>query len=267
MNESSIGVFDSGLGGLTTIKKLKQYLPHENIIYFGDTYNLPYGDKSRDTILDYARKNISFLERHHVKLILIACGTVGSYINLLKSNVPMFDIIVPACERAAEITTNNRIGVICTDRAFKSNSYKSTIENINKKLYCAQQACPKLVPLIESSYNTDNTDILKTFIKYYLTSIIRDDIDTLILGCTHYPMIHNLISEITGEKIKLINPSKEIIRTLIEYMNFHNLNNTHNRTNNINGTVEYYVSGNPDEFRQKAQLFLNDNIQVTKVRL
>lgn len=266
MNELSIGIFDSGLGGLTTVKKLQQYLPHENIIYFGDTYNLPYGDKSTETILSYARKNISFLEKQNVKLILVACGTVGSYINLLKSEVPMFDIIAPACEKAVEITKNNTIGVICTDRAFKSNSYKSTIENINKNLYCVQQACPKLVPLIENDYN-NNTEILKTVLKYYLTPVMRENIDTLILGCTHYPVIHNLISEITGEKIKLINPSKEIIIKLIDYMNFHNLNNMYNKNNNITGKSEFYVSGDPEKFKKNSKIFLNKDLEITKIKL
>ncbi len=266
MNDSSIGVFDSGLGGLTAVKKITELLPHENIIYFGDTYNVPYGNKSREQVINFAQRNINFLESQNVKLILAACGTVSSYINFVNSKVKMFEVITPACIAATKMTKNQKIGIICTETAMKSNSYKNCIKNINKNIFCAQESCPLLVPLIENGYINYNVNMLRVALDFYISPLIKQNIDTLVLGCTHYPVVQNIIKKMFGD-IKLINTSEELVKNLKIFLEKNNLYNNTNKKNNKFGTSKFYVSGDIDKFKQNSQIFLNSNIQISNIKL
>ena len=266
MNDKSIGVFDSGLGGLTAVKKIMELLPYENIVYFGDTYNVPYGNKSREQILNFAQNNIDFLESQNVKLILAACGTVSSYINFVNSSVKLFEVITPACITATKITKNQKIGIICTVTAMKSNSYKNCIKNINKNVFCAQESCPLLVPLIENGYINYDVNMLKTALDFYISPLIEQNIDTLILGCTHYPVVQDIIKKMFSN-IKLINTSEELVKSLKFFLEKNNLCNNINKKNNKFGTLKFYVSGDTEKFKQNSQVFLNFNIQVSNKKI
>ena len=258
MNNKPIGVFDSGLGGLTAVKELLKVLPYENIIYFGDTGRVPYGDKSRKTILKYALQDIEFLKSLDVKMILAACGTVSSILEESNVNIeiPFTGVITPTATAAASATRNNKIGIIGTTATIKSGSYKRELLKINPSLQIFEQDCPLFVPLVENGFIEKDNKATLIIAEKYLAGLRNKKIDTLILGCTHYPIISEIISKVIGPEVKLIDSGREAAIFAANALSF-----SENLTERKNsGSCVFFVSDTVNRFSKNAGLFLQQNV-------
>ena len=243
-----IGVFDSGMGGLTAIKQIVKMMPNEDIVYFGDTGRVPYGTRSKDTIIKYACQDVRFLLSKKVDAILIACGTVSANaIAHLREqfDVPIFGVVEAAATKAAELTENGIVGIIGTNATIKSGAYASYIENINDKIKTVSTPCPLFVPLVENGFTDENNEITRLTCEHYLCDIKKSGADTLILGCTHYPIIAPVISKVLPN-VKLINTGAEAAVRLFEKV----------KPMGGKGNIEYYVSDDIASFKAAAELFL-----------
>jgi glutamate racemase len=209
-----IGVFDSGVGGLTVVREIFKELPDYKIIYFGDTARTPYGTKSKETIIKYAREDANFLLDHGAKIIVIACNTasaVAAEILRKELDVPVFEVIVPAVQ-AAVSATHGKVGVIGTRATISSGIYETMIKGAKKDIQVESQPCPLLVPLVEEVWL--NHPETKKIVKKYLQSLKNKQIDTLILGCTHYPVLKEIIKARISQKVKLVDSAEEVVREL-----------------------------------------------------
>ena len=254
MDNRPIGVFDSGLGGLTGVKELRKRLPHENIVYFGDTGRVPYGSRSPETILQYARQDIAFLLSQNVKCILAACGPVSSpypAAAAAKLPVPYLGGVDAAAREAAFATRNRRIGVIGTAATIRSRSYETLLRKLVPGVEITARPCPLFVPLVEAGYvdhsSPDKEQITKLVIAQYLTEVRDAGVDTLILGCTHYPLLTAMIGEFMGRNVVLVDPAKTAAPNLARTLSDHPAVQAH-----------FYVSDTPDSFAQTAELFLGE---------
>lgn len=259
MSSAPIGVFDSGLGGLSAVREFLEVLPNESIVYFGDTGRVPYGNRSNDTIKKYALQDAEFLLKHNVKMIVAACGTVSSVAKDLgeKLPVPYTGVVSPTAYAAAEKTKNGKIGVIGTTATINSHSYKNQLESKNSNFKIYEQDCPLFVPLVENGFINKDDQIVRLVIKRYLTPLIEADIDTLILGCTHYPILREAISSVAGDKITLVDSGMETaIYTTKVLMENNLLNNSSEK-----GSCQFYVSDTPDDFKNIAGLFLGREME------
>jgi len=267
MSNAPIGVFDSGLGGLTAVRELRRILPNENIVYFGDTGRVPYGTRSDDTIKRYALQDAKFLLKHNVKMIIAACGTVSSVAENLRYDlpVPFTGVVSPTCYAAVEATNNGKIGVIGTSATIKSHSYKNTICKFNPDIKVFEQDCPLFVPLVENGFIDKNDEIVRLVVKKYLTPLMEQGVDTVILGCTHYPIIKDAISAVVGEKVTLIDSGKE---TAIYAKKVLQQNNSLN-TSKEKGKCEFFVSDTPIGFEDVAGVFLGEDVhhQVQRINI
>lgn len=256
-----IGVFDSGLGGLTVVKEIIKELPNEDIIYFGDTGRVPYGTRSVDTIKKYARQDEKFLLTHNVKLIVAACGTVSSVAGDTANElpVPFFEVVSHASAAAVKATKNGKIAVIGTNATVKSGQHKAEILKIHPKASVINCACPLFVPLVEEGwYSSDDIIVLET-VKRYLAPIIDFGADTLILGCTHYPVLSDAISRVLGEEVTLINAGTATSKAVSEYLLENGLEN------DMGGEHRFFVSDKPDFFKNQASVLLQREIDEDKV--
>ncbi len=256
MNRDAIGVFDSGLGGLTAVKALNEILPNEDIIFFGDTARVPYGTRSRQTILRYTKEDVAFLRRHPVKMIIAACGTVSSMLGTDSpvEDMPFTGVVYPAARKASEVTKNGRIGVIGTPATIKSGSYETALHNMNSNLDVTAMACPLLVHLVEYGYTERTNQITRLAAEEYLTPIRKAGVDTLIMGCTHYPIIKEIIADIMGEGVTLLSAGEEAARyakICLEEQDL--LTDSTEQGHNV-----YYVSDSVSSFRENAKNFLAD---------
>jgi len=259
MNNDVIGVFDSGMGGLTTVKELNLILPNENIIYFGDTARIPYGSRSKETILKYARQDVNFLKAHKIKMIIAACGTVSSVvINNPIQNLDMefTGVVIPACQTACQTTKNKKIGVIGTPATIRSQSYVTTIKSIDQSIEVIGNACPLFVHLVENGYTNRDNLVTKLVAEEYLEPMKKFGVDTLILGCTHYPIIKDIIADIMGDGVTLISSGAEAGKYAKEYLTKNNL--LCDRTSK--GENEFYVSDSIELFEENAKNFLDHEI-------
>ncbi len=207
-----IGVFDSGIGGLTLVKALVEELPSESVVYFGDTARVPYGTKSRSTIVRFSLENVEFLLRFDVKCIVVACNTSSSWaLPTLRKyfKVPIIGVIRPGAMAAARRTRNKRIGVIGTRATVESRAYEMAIARLDPAMKVYSQSCPLFVPLVEAGWL--NGSVCRTVTKEYLAPLKRQRIDTLILGCTHYPLLASTIQRVVGEEVALIDSAKETV--------------------------------------------------------
>ncbi len=268
MNNSPIGVFDSGVGGLTAVKELKHLVPNENIVYFGDTARVPYGTRSEQTVLEYANQDIDFLLSKGVKLIVAACGTVSSiYPEQLRNKlpVPFFGVVESTANAALKATKNKKIGVIGTAATIRSESYKRVLLNLDSSLEIVSNACPLFIPLVENGFVQNDNHITYEVAKLYLAPMLEKGVDTLILGCTHFPIISNIIKQVMGDGVTLIDPGYEIAKTVCNTLDTNNLFADKSRT----GTADYYVSDTIEGFSQLAKIFLEDYIDnsVTQHKL
>ena len=258
MSEQAIGVFDSGLGGLTAVKELIKVLPQENIVYFGDTARVPYGTRSRETIKKYARQDTDFLLSKGVKMIIAACGTVSSNASELTNTlpVPYTGVIVPTVAAAVNATRNGKIGVIGTSATVNSNAYKNEILNRNNRIQVYQQDCPLFVSLVENNFISPEDEIVKLVVERYLSEMKQAGIDTLILGCTHFPIIAKAVSNYLGRNVALIDSGRE---TALYAAHILGENHLLNHTNTI-GSCRYYVSDTVESFRNTAEIFLGKSV-------
>jgi len=215
-----IGIFDSGVGGLTVVKEIFKYLPKYQIIYFGDTARLPYGTKGANFVKKYSEKITRWLLQKKAKAIIIACNTSSAWASdSLKrkfKNVPVFEMISPAIAEALATTKNKKIGIIGTPGTIKSNVYQQKLLKIDPALKIFSQACPLLVPLVEEGLLEDNITI--EIIKRYIDPLKKKGIDTLILGCTHYPLLKTVIEDTIDSGIKIINPAESLAKEVKKYL-------------------------------------------------
>lgn len=258
-----IGVFDSGLGGLTVVKELKKFLPDEDIIYFGDTGRVPYGTRSRDTIRRYAKEDEDFLLSQNVKLIIAACGTVSSVAADVSAQlpIPFFEVVSHASKAAAETTENCKIGVIGTAATVKSGKHKEFIENYNPGCEVTAQSCSLFVPLVEEGwYSADDVVVTET-VRRYLEPIMASGADTLILGCTHYPVLSAAISKVLGDGVSLINAGTATADAVLKFLKENDMLNLSGN----GGEIKFFVSDKADSFRRQASVLLGDEIDESKV--
>lgn len=258
MDDRPIGVFDSGLGGLTAVKELEQILPEESIIYFGDTGRVPYGTKGRETILRYVKQDTAFLIQKGVKAILAACGTVSSVAgNLDKSlGIPYFDVIGPTAQAAAAATRNGKVGVIGTSATISSDSYRLALLKLNHKLEIFPQACPLFVPLVENAFVAPQDEVTRLVAERYLSPIREAGVDTLILGCTHYPIISPIIGSVMGRDVTLIDSGREAALSLAKVLGGLGMLQGSGKPRECG----YYITDTPENFTSVAELFLGHSI-------
>lgn len=258
-----IGVFDSGVGGLTVAREIMRQLPNENIVYFGDTARVPYGSKSKDNIIRFSRQIINFLKTKEVKAIVIACNTASALaLDVVKEeiDIPIIGVVEPGARAALEMTGSKKIGVIGTDATIKSAMYEKIINDIDKEAKVIGKACPLFVPLVEEGFAKHK--VTEEIIDFYLSSFLETDIDSLILGCTHYPLLRSKIKEYVGEKITLVNPAYETAMDLKHVLQACNMENT--GEGQEHASYEFYVSDAADKFKQFANSILPYDIETTK---
>lgn len=263
--EAPIGVFDSGVGGLTVAREIMRQMPNERIVYFGDTARVPYGSKSQNTIIRYARQIIRFLNTKKVKAIVIACNTASAYaLDTVEKelNIPIIGVVKPGAKVAVEATRNGKIGVIGTEGTINSGIYSDFIHKRNKELTVVGKACPLFVPLVEENWIKDN--VTEEIANRYLNELRVSGIDTLILGCTHYPLLRSTVRKIIGNEVTLVNPAYETARELKNLLENKQLINSSNQLNDGSG-YEFYVSDAADKFKQFANSILPYDIATTKL--
>jgi glutamate racemase len=252
-----IGVFDSGVGGLTVVKELVDQMPHEDIIYFGDTARVPYGIKSKETVIKFSIENILYLLSHDVKLICVACNTVSSLaLPVIKHHfkVPIVGVITPAVREAVYASQNKRIGVIGTHGTVKSRAYEIEIKQLDPTMKVFTQACPLFVPFVEEGWTDGKvvTEVART----YLKPLKDNHVDTLILGCTHYPVLKDVIREVMGPKVTLIDSAKQVAIEVKKILASESLMGRPRA-----GKHQFYVSDNPEWFTNLAGRFLGRKIK------
>lgn len=254
----AIGVFDSGMGGLTAVKELNRILPNEDIIYFGDTARIPYGSRSRETILRYAMEDVAFLKQHKIKMIIAACGTVSSVAldTPIVTDMPFTGVIAPAIEAACKATKNKRIGLIGTPATIKSGSYIHAIADTHPEVMVVPQACPLFVHLVENGYTDFNNPVTRLVAEEYLTPVKNENVDVLILGCTHYPVIADIIGDIMGKDVVLISAGAEAAKFTKQRLGELELLSDRNEK----GKNTYYVSDSTEMFEENAVNFLHENV-------
>lgn len=253
-----IGVFDSGLGGLTAFKQLSKLLPHEDIFYFGDTGRVPYGNRSSDIIKKYAAQDINFLESLGIKMIVVACGTISSVISDIKNqvHVPFVGVIEPTAMAAFNATKTKRVGVIGTRATIKSSAYEKKLHELDPQIQVFQKACDLFVPLVENGFALQENKIVDLTIQHYLEDIRSKEVDTLILGCTHYPILRHAIKKFMGDKVKLIDSGCEAAIVATKILRESNLECREEK----NPEYKFFVSDNTDNFSNTAKIFLDRDI-------
>lgn len=264
MDNRSIGVFDSGLGGLTAVKEIMNLFPDENIVYFGDTSRVPYGTRSKETILKYTYSDINFLLSQDVKMIVIACGTASSAAlpNIKEEfNVPIFGVVDAGAYEAARVTKNNKVGIIGTPATIKSGAYIKYLKEHNPQVEVYNQACPLFVPLVENGHF--NTEVTRLVVDEYLKDIRHAGVDTLILGCTHYPLLKDAIAEYMGDDVTLISPGEEVAKYLRKKLTDDNRHSDERDTEQY----KYFVSDSVESFEELGSIFLETRIngKVSKI--
>ncbi len=260
-NKQPLGVFDSGVGGLTVFKEIRRRFPNEDIIYFGDTARVPYGPKSKNTVIEYSIQNSRFLMQQNVKLIVIACNTSSAVaLNVLQDNfsVPILSVIEPGAIAASKITKNGRIGVIGTEGTIRSQAYTKAIKLIDSKLEVFSKPCPLFVSLAEEGWA--NHPITLKIVEEYLNGFEKEKIDTLVLGCTHYPILKEAIRQVVGDQVALVDSSIAILADMEDYL----AESTETET----GKDLFFVSDNEDKFKAIAEDILNiTDFSLSKVKL
>lgn len=257
MDNRAIGVFDSGLGGLTCVKKVIEIMPNEDIIYFGDTGRVPYGTRSPETIVKYVRQDINFLESFDIKFIIIACGTASSAaLPSIRSEIgtDIIGVVEPAATAAVKNSKNGRIGVIGTSGTIKSGKYLQKIKKLNPDAEVFSRACPMFVPLVENGYTKG--EVAHLIAKEYLTELKEKEVDTLIMGCTHYPLLRSEIQEIMGDGVALIDAGAEAALAAKETLLEKGL-----LSGKASGTAQYYVSDTVQGFSELGSVFLDKQIE------
>lgn len=260
----AIGVFDSGIGGLTVVREIMHQLPNERIIYFGDTARLPYGSKSKETIVSFARQIKRFLDTKQVKAIVIACNTASAYaLETLEaeSDIPVMGVIHAGAKTATEVSGNGKIGIIGTLGTITSEIYPRTMKSMRENVEVIQKACPLFVPMAEEGLS--EAKITEEVAHMYLDPMKEAGIDTLVLGCTHYPLLKPTISKVMGENVKLVNPAYETAKELANVLSRNGL-----IAPNKTGENEYYASDLAYKIKEFAESILQgESINAIKINI
>lgn len=259
-----IGVFDSGVGGLTLVREMERELPDYQIVYFGDTARIPYGTKSRETVLEFAQQDAKFLVSKGAKIIVIACNTASSVASSSFEKtfgIPVFKVISPGVVKALAETKNNKIGVIGTTGTIKSRVHEKQLLQMNPDVQVFTKACPLIVSLVEEGWHKRSET--KRIIRTYLRPLKLAHIDTLILACTHFPIVKDTISEIMGKRVALVDPAREVVHEIKNYLQQHpRIEKTIRKGENI-----YFASDVPNNFDLFAKLLFHKHIKVSKVNI
>lgn len=265
MKTAPVGVFDSGVGGLTVAREIMRQLPDENIVYFGDTARVPYGSKSKENIIRFSRQIIRFLKTKNVKAIVIACNTASALaLDVVKNefDIPIIGVIVPGARAAVRETRNKKIGVVGTEGTIHSEMYTKVIREMEPEASVLGRPCPLFVPLVEEGFAKHH--ITDEVIEIYLEEMKHSDIDTMILGCTHYPLLRSKIMAYFGEKVHIVNPAYE---TALDLKRVLESENAVNDSGNLN-KYEFYVSDAAEKFKQFANSILPYNVEtITQINI
>lgn len=257
-NSKPIGIFDSGLGGLTVVKSVLELMPQEDIIYFGDTAHVPYGTKSGEQITEYVMNDVRFLSGFDIKAIVIACNTADSVAKTKieeKYPLPVFGAVQPAAMEAAKRTKNNRVGVIATNATIQSGAYERAIKRFNSEAVVISEACPLLVPLVEEGRFLKGDIVTESVMREYLEIMKKEEVDTLVLGCTHYPLLTDIVSaEMPG--VNIVSSSEAAARSLKDILGRNNMLNDAEHS----GTMRIFVSDKAQDFEKHAEIFMGRKI-------
>lgn len=258
MDGRPIGVFDSGLGGLTALRELRRLLPGEELIYFGDTGRVPYGGRSRETILRYARQDVAFLRSFDLKAVVVACGTVSA--NALaeltaENDLPLFGVVGPAAQAAAAATRNGNIGLIGTAASIRSGAYEGEIWAIDPALRVMAVPCPLFVPLVENGRFRRGDRVVELVAEDYLAPLRGAGVDTLVLGCTHYPLLSRVIGDVMGPEVKLIDTGAVCAAAAAQALEEKGL-----LAQRARGSRRYFVSDSTEDFAHLAAIFLGGEV-------
>jgi len=257
MRNNPIGIFDSGIGGLTVLKEIAGLLPRENTVYLGDTARVPYGNKSKDTVVRYSFENARFLVGHHIKLLVIACNTASAFaLEDIKDalTLPVIGVIEPGAKAATTATRTGRIGVIGTEGTIKSNAYCSAIKALSPGVETFTQACPLFVPLAEEGW-TDNSVAIDTA-AIYLAPLKKFGIDTLVLGCTHYPLLKKTIAKVMGPGVTLIDSAEATAMEVMRILEEKGIANIESST----PSRRFYVTDSPERFIKVGKTFFGEGL-------
>ncbi len=260
-NKQPIGVFDSGLGGLTVVKQLQRILPNEYLVYFGDTARIPYGTKSKWLIQRFAMEDALFLLDFNIKILVVACNTASSSaLPVLQDrlDIPVVGVVEPGAHAAVAATRNKKIGVIGTSATIASGSYARSLKALMPQAEIFNQACPLLVSLVEEGWLDDEVTVLT--LKKYLKPLMEARVDTIILGCTHYPLLEPVIRRIVGPDVTLIDSGKETAKAVQQILKDHQLLNPDSKK----GEDQYFVSDSPEAFAKVGSLFLGKPLPGVK---
>lgn len=261
--EAPVGVFDSGVGGLTVAREIMRNLPSEKIVYFGDTARVPYGSKSRDTIIRYSRQIIRFLKEQRVKAIVIACNTASAFaLDAIKEeqDIPIIGVIEAGAKVAAKQTRNKRVGVIGTVGTIGSGIHQEYLQQLEPDITVIGKACPLLVPLVEEGWLKD--PVTDEVLRRYLGELQEEQVDTLILGCTHYPLLRSAIREILGEDVHLVNPAYETALELKQLLEERDMQNRGSGKEEF--PYRFYVSDLAEKFQDFANSILPYDVKMTQ---
>ncbi|MSR76604.1 MAG: glutamate racemase [Candidatus Omnitrophica bacterium] len=257
-----IGVFDSGLGGLTIVKEIRRVLPQESIVYFGDLARLPYGIKSHKQIIQFSLQNTNFLLQHQIKTLIIACNSSSSaayQVIKRKVSIPVIDVIEPATREAVKLTRTGRIGVIATQATVDTGAYEKKLTKLNPNLEVYSRSCPMFVPMVEEGWTEGS--ICEQIVKHYLEPIKQKKVDVLMLGCTHYPLLESLIRNFMGSKVRLVNSAQSTVEKLVESLNSQKLLAHPDQK----PSFKVYVSDQPRNFIRVGEKFLGERLSYVKV--
>lgn len=255
-----IGVFDSGVGGLTVAREIMRNLPNERIIYFGDTARVPYGSKSSETVLRYSRQIVHFLQEQKVKAIVVACNTASAVaLDPIEHelDIPIMGVVRPGARAAVSVTKNKRVGVIATEGTIRSNIYQELLHKIDPEMEVFGKACPLLVSLVEEGWLKD--PITYEVARRYLGEVLEQGIDTLIMGCTHYPLLRSVLREVAGEQVQLVNPAYETaqaLKGLLRELELENPDTYWRQTGAAEGKYRFFSSDRVERLREFAQSVL-----------
>lgn len=262
MDNRPIGVFDSGLGGLTCVKELRRLMPRENIVYFGDTGRVPYGSRSRETIIKYARQDAAFLNTFDPKAIVVACGTVSATaLEVLRQEnpaIPVLGVVDPTAAEAAQASPGGRIALLGTEATIRSGAYERALTALRADVQVFPKACPLFVPLVENGRVGVYDPVTRLVVQEYLDPLKREGVDTVVLGCTHYPLLRSVIADFMGADVALIDAGAACARRVVKLLADRDMLNRSNR-----GRSLYYVSDRVDGFAQAARLFLGEDVTDT----
>lgn len=262
MDNRPIGVFDSGVGGLTVVKQIIKTMPYEHTIYFGDTARVPYGSKSKETVTKFSSQIIRFLKTMDVKAVVIACNTVSSncYEALTSEfpDLPIIEVVTPGVESCLAATKNNKVGLIGTEGTVNSGAYEKRLKAANNQIEVYKKACPLFVPLAEEGW-TSNEVAYKTA-EIYLKELLDKNIDSIILGCTHYPLLKACIGRIVGEKVKIVDPAKATALKVRDYLTSHDMLNDLSTEKHT-----FYVSDNNAKFNIICERVLHKEFHAQQI--